>query len=108
KAAAQGLLTALGADALRGGDFLIGSDLPAGAGLSSSSALVVGSMLALLAVSDQTMDPAVLADLAATAERYVGTQSGGMDQAVCLLATAGHALRIDFDPLRTRAVPVGP
>src|SRR5690606_28822676 len=44
KAAAQGLLTALGADALRGGDFLIGSDLPAGAGLSSSSALVVGSM----------------------------------------------------------------
>jgi galactokinase len=33
---------------------------------------------------------------------------GGMDQAVCLLAQAGHALRIDFDPLRTRAVAVPP
>lgn len=108
KAAAQGLLTALGADALRGGDFLIAGDLPSGAGLSSSSALVVGSMLALLAVSGRTMDRAALAELAATSERYVGTQSGGMDQAVCLLAEADHALRIDFDPLRTRVVPIGP
>jgi galactokinase len=29
-----------------------------------------------------------------------------MDQAATLLATAGHALRIDFFPLRVRAVPV--
>jgi galactokinase len=106
KAAAQGLLSSLGPDLLHGGDFLVEGDVPPGAGLSSSSALVVGSMLALLALNDHSLPPLQLAELAAAAERYVGTQSGGMDQAVCLLAQAGHALRIDFDPLRTRAVAV--
>jgi galactokinase len=74
--------------------------------LSSSSAVVVGSALALLAVNDRSLPPLQLAALAAASERYVGTQSGGMDQAVCLLAQPGHALRIDFDPLRARPVTV--
>jgi galactokinase len=108
RAAAQGLLDRLGADALCGGDFLVDGNVPPGAGLSSSSALVVGSMLAMLAVNGRAMAPAALAEVAARAERYVGTLSGGMDQAVCLLAQAGHALRIDFDPLRTRPVPIPP
>jgi N-acetylgalactosamine kinase len=108
QAAAQGLLGALGADALHGGEFLVDSDVPAGAGLSSSSALVVGSALALLAVNGRNMAPAALAELTAAAERYVGTQSGGMDQTVCLLAEPGHALRIDFDPLRAHPVPIPP
>lgn len=106
KAAAQGLLSTIGPDVMRGGDFLVDSDVPPSAGLSSSSALVVGSALALLAVNDRSIPPLELAELTAAAERYVGTQSGGMDQAVCLLAEAGHALRIDFDPLRTEAVPI--
>jgi galactokinase len=108
KAASRGLLSSLGADALRGGDFMVDGDIPPGAGLSSSSALVVGSALALLAVNDRSVPPLQLAGLTALAERYVGTQSGGMDQAVCLLAEAGHALRIDFDPLRAHTVPLMP
>ncbi len=108
RAAAQGLIEELGAGALRGGDFLIAGDIPPGAGLSSSSALVVGSMLAMLAVNGRDMAAHLLADLAATAERYVGTHSGGMDQAVCLLAQPGHALHIDFFPLRTRPVAIPP
>lgn len=108
RAAAQGLIDAIGIDALVGGDFLVDGDIPPGAGLSSSSALVVGSLLALLAVARRAMPAEPLAQLAAVAERYVGTQSGGMDQAVCLLAQKGHALRIDFDPLRTRPVPIPP
>jgi galactokinase len=107
RAGAQGLIDALGG-AVRGGDFLVEGDVPPGAGLSSSSALVVGSMLALLAVSGRDLPRHALAELAATAERYVGTHSGGMDQAVCLLAQPGHALRIDFFPLRTRPVPIPP
>ena len=106
RAAAQGLVDWLGAEALCGGDFLVDGDVPPGAGLSSSSALVVGSLLALLAAANRGIAPECLAELAADAERYVGTQSGGMDQAVCLLARAGHALRIDFDPLRIRPVPM--
>src|SRR5215468_1861137 len=108
KAAAQGLFSALGADVLRGADVLVGGDVPPGAGLSSSSALVVGSALALLAINDRSLLPLQLAELTAAAERYVGTQSGGMDQAVCLLAQSGQALRIDFDPLRVRPVSVPP
>jgi galactokinase len=106
KAAVQGLLSSLGPEVVRGGDFFVDGNVPPGAGLASSSALVVGSALALLAVNDHSVPPVQLAELTAAAERYVGTQSGGMDQAVCLLAEAGHALRIDFDPLRTRPVPV--
>src|SRR5258707_6591244 len=106
KAAAQGLLSLLGPAGVRGGDFLVDSDVPPGAGLSSSSALVIASALALLAINDRGLPPLQLAELTATAERYVGTQSGGMDQAVCLLGQAGHALRIDFDPLHARAIAV--
>ena len=106
KAAAQGLASALGPELLHGADLLVDSDIPPAAGLSSSSALLIASGLALLAVNDRSLPPLQLAELSAASERYVGTQSGGMDQAVCLLAQAACALRIDFDPLRTRLVPV--
>jgi N-acetylgalactosamine kinase len=106
RAATWGLRALLGRDGLRGGDFLVDSTIPARAGLSSSSALVVGSALALLGLNGIEVPPAALAELLAAAERFVGTQSGGMDQAICLLGEAGRALRIDFDPLRTHPVPI--
>ena len=101
KAAAQGLITHYG-DSVEwvGFDAVVVGDIPSGAGLSSSSALVVASALALLAANERSMAPAALADLLASAERYVGTAGGGMDQAVCLQAVEGHALKIDFFPLR--------
>ncbi|MDX2167147.1 MAG: galactokinase [Deltaproteobacteria bacterium] len=108
QAAVVGLAGALGVGGLRGGDFLVDGDVPPGSGLSSSSALLVASALALLALAERRIEPLALAELAAAAERWVGTQSGGMDQAVCLLARAGHALRIDFDPLSAHPVPVPP
>jgi galactokinase len=105
KAAAQ----AAAADGAAGVEMILGSDLPAGAGLSSSSALVVASTLAALAVHGRDPDRLALAERLAVAERYVGTHSGGMDQAVILLAEAGRALAIDFFPLRARpvALPAG-
>ncbi len=113
KAAAQGLVR-YGAERwlhtgdLFGADLLVDGNIPSGAGLSSSSALVVATALALLAINDLEIEPAELAELLPAAERYVGTLSGGMDQATSLLAQTGHALRIDFAPLRVRSVPLPP
>lgn len=131
KAAAQAMVRHLAsgpgghpADTLiRGFDGLIDSDLPLAAGLSSSSALVIASGLALLAAngleisglddagqaagtSRQALTRAQLAAHLAHAERYVGTAGGGMDHAVCLLARAGTALRIDFEPLHATPIPI--
>ena len=106
KAAAQGLARHCGARLQRGADLLIDGNIPAGAGLSSSSALVVANALAVLAANDIDLPYESLAELLPLAERYVGTLSGGMDQATSLLARAGHALRIDFFPLRVRTVPL--
>ncbi len=83
-------------------EIVVGGDVPPEAGLSSSSALVVASLLALAPVGDR----AALAEEAQLAEHYVGTLSGGMDHAIALLARPGHALRIDFRPVRVEAVPM--
>ena len=123
RAAARGLREH-GVELRRGIEGTVTSDVPIASGLSSSSALVVASTLALLkangvevgAVSGLEGHPAAraepalsrleLAALMARAERFVGLQGGGMDQAACLHGEEGHALRIDFDPLRVRPVAI--
>ena len=89
-----------------GFDAIVGGTIPESAGLSSSSAIVVASALAFLAANNTKVETKVLADLLARAERYVGSEGGGMDQAVSLLAETGSALQIDFFPLRTKPVPL--
>jgi len=83
---------------LRGMDALVHSDVPVAAGLSSSSALVVGSGLALLAANEIEAPFEELVELFPEGERYVGTRGGAMDHTVCLAGQAGHALKIDFSP----------
>lgn len=110
KAAVQGLNRHLGVDSHPGMNLLVSGDLPMAKGLSSSSALVVGCGLAYLAVLGKTLGADIsrlqLADLMATAEHYVGTRGGGMDQTVILNAEPGHACKIDFFPLRVEQAPV--
>jgi len=89
----------------RGMNALFHGDIPNSAGLSSSSALVVASALSLLAANRLDMDRIELADAMAYGEHYVGTQGGGMDQAICLLGRAGNAVKIDFFPLSHTYVP---
>ncbi|MFN0242983.1 MAG: galactokinase [Planctomycetota bacterium] len=97
KAAAQILRARFGIQ--RGFDAAVWSDIPPAAGLSSSSALVVACTLALVQANELDVPRETLAEIAATGERYVGTHSGGMDQAICLGARAGHAALIRFEPL---------
>lgn len=136
RAAARGLVE-YGVGLERGIEGTVTGDVPIASGLSSSSALVVASALALLkanavavegegeaeraaAPSDGTgryratgrrtpLSRLELAALMARAERFVGLEGGGMDQAACLHGEEGHALRIEFGPLRVTpvAVPAG-
>ncbi len=99
RAAVQRLIERYGAE-LGGMDVLFEGDVPSSAGLSSSSALVIASALAVLSVNGIDCDAVELAEMMAEGERYVGTQGGGMDQAICLLGREGKAVRIDFFPLR--------
>ena len=130
RAAARGLLER-GISLDRGIEGTVVGDVPIASGLSSSSALVVASALALLKANGievgggpeaiapspgwdheravrrrASLSRLELAALMARAERFVGLEGGGMDQAACLHGVEGHALRIEFDPLRVTPVPV--
>ena len=117
RAAARGLMEH-GVPLERGIEGTVTGDVPIASGLSSSSALVVAAALALLKANGVAVGqgtgpdaPAALsrlelAALMARAERFVGLEGGGMDQAACLHGVAGHALRIEFDPLRVTPVAV--
>ena len=116
KAAVQGLLDFYRqkhrrADRFCGFAATFDGDIPSAAGMSSSSALVVLSALIFLASNGRDLHTTPsgrleLADLLARAEHYVGTQGGGMDQAISLMGRSGHAVKIDFFPLRTRPAPL--
>ena len=81
---------------------LVDGTIPAGSGLSSSAALVCATALAVLHATDAaaaaTRTKRTLVDLAITAERAVGVNSGGMDQAASVLSLPGDALSVSFCP----------
>jgi N-acetylgalactosamine kinase len=116
KAAVQGLLDHYRrkhkpAEKFRGFQATIDGDVPIAAGMSSSSALVV--LFALIFLASNHLDLHTdadnrleLADLLAAAERYVGTEGGGMDQAISLMGQPGHAIKIDFFPLAASPAPL--
>ncbi|GMU93828.1 MAG: galactokinase [Candidatus Hydrogenedentota bacterium] len=110
KAAVVGVNRKYGLGAGSGMELLVDATLPPAAGLSSSSALVVATSLAYLGLrgvdAENETARIELATLLAEAERYVGTEGGGMDQAIILLGDADCACKIDFFPLRIERVPL--
>lgn len=110
KAALQAINTAYSIKHPLGMYLWVESNLPKAMGLSSSSALVIGTALAYLDLLGKaprdTKARLALAELLARGEHYVGTQGGGMDQAILLLGEQDHALKIDFHPLRTTPAPL--
>ncbi len=83
------------------------SDLPTGAGLSSSAALELVTAWALAGTAPPPLEPLELARVCQIAEnRYVGVQSGLMDQFASACGEAGSALFLDCRTLEYRTVPI--
>ncbi|WP_435743765.1 galactokinase [Nocardioides sp. SYSU DS0663] len=102
-------LTEAGFD-LPGMDLLVDGSVPLGAGLSSSAALECSVAVAALAVAGVTLDDDTRARVVQACIRaegeVAGAPTGGMDQAVAMLAEDGSALLIDFDTDESRPVPL--
>lgn len=87
-------------------DVMIDGTVPTGSGLSSSAAFVCSSTIAIMAAFDVNFPKKELAQLTCECERHIGTQSGGMDQAISIMAKSGFAELIDFNPVRATDVPL--
>ncbi|PWA66606.1 mevalonate/galactokinase family protein [Artemisia annua] len=85
-------------------DIMIDGTVPTGSGLSSSAAFVCSSTIAIMAAHNVNLPKKELAQLTCVCERHIGTQSGGMDQAISIMAKTGFAELIDFNPIRATDV----
>ncbi|KAF8072885.1 GAL1 [Scenedesmus sp. PABB004] len=89
---------------------MVHGTVPLGSGLSSSAAIVCSSSLAIaaaLGVSGQ-LTKGEVAEFTCTAERHVGVTSGGMDQAISVMAMPGVAMLVEFNPVRASDVALPP
>ncbi|MFD4295028.1 galactokinase [Rhodococcus sp. NPDC058532] len=93
-----------------GADVTVVSAVPIGAGLSSSAALECALAIAVADLVGLTTDDTGRARLAgccvAAENEIVGAPTGGLDQAIALRATAGHALLVDSGDGSVAPVPV--
>ena len=82
------------------------SDLPIGSGLSSSAALEVATALFLLKLFPFELPRLEIAKACQRAEnRYVGVQSGLLDQVISLFGRSEHAVFFDCRTEEIRTVP---
>jgi galactokinase len=97
---------------LQGLDVMVDGRVPLGAGLSSSAALECSVALAVSTAVGIVDTPehrrALLGDCMRAEAEVAGAPTGGMDQAVSLLATPGHALLLDCAAWATEQVPWRP
>lgn len=83
---------------------VLSGTIPPASGLSSSSAVVSASVLGSAYIHNLPLNKQTLATISADCERYIGTQGGGMDQAIAFLAKQGCAQFIEWNPLK--ATPI--
>jgi galactokinase len=92
-------------------DIAVASDVPLGAGLSSSASLECAVALGAAELAGRTDEPALrhlMVQAAIRAENeVVGANTGGMDQAVAMLAEDGAALLIDTKDFSAEPVQLG-
>jgi len=93
--------------ALRGFDGVVGGDIPIGAGLSSSAALEMAVARAFAQISGIEWDAEAMAKLGQKAEnKWVGVNSGLLDQLSSACGVENHALVMDFRSLNVTPVPL--
>ncbi|XP_043725229.1 galactokinase-like [Telopea speciosissima] len=85
-------------------DILVDGTVPTGSGLSSSAAFVCSSTIAIMAAFNVNSPKKEIAQLTCDCEHHIGMQSGGMDQAISVMAKSGFAELIDFNPIRATDV----
>ena len=95
-----------GARLAQGFDFLIDSDIPPGGGSSSSGALTVLGGAAARIVNNIECDARELAFDSASAEWYIGTRGGALDQLTICLAKRRNAVHLDYASGQTTLVEV--
>ncbi len=81
---------------LRGVDLIVHGNIPIAAGLSSSSALVVATAEAIIAVNALDTFPAQLVDLCGEGEWFVGTRGGSADHAAIKYGQKGKVVKVTF------------
>ena len=92
---------------LRGWEGVFAGDVPIGAGLSSSAALELALARGFALASNIEWNPVRFAQICQKAEnRWVGVNSGIMDQLVSACGKENYALLIDCRSLETRLVPL--
>ncbi len=89
----------------KGADLAISGNVPQGAGLSSSASLAVAVGQFFKSLHNLAISPTDIARIGQRAEnRFVGCQTGIMDQLISVNGQADHALLIDCRSLATQAV----
>jgi galactokinase len=92
-----------------GADIWVTGNVPGGSGLSSSAALECATAVALVELGKVDIDPLELALLCQRAENViVGVPSGLLDQTASMMATAGHAMRVEAVGPSVEQVPFDP
>jgi galactokinase len=94
---------------LKGWDGVIASDVPVGAGLSSSAAIEMAAARALAVTSGFAWSAPVMAKIGQAAEnKWVGANTGIMDQMISAAGKEDHALLIDCRSLECQLFPLPP
>ncbi len=94
---------------LNGWDGVIASDVPVGAGLSSSAAIEMATARAFAVTSGFEWNAATMAKVGQAAEnKWVGANTGIMDQMISAAGKADHALLIDCRSLDCQLFPLPP
>jgi N-acetylgalactosamine kinase len=87
---------------LRGMDIAFTGNIPIAAGLSSSSAIVVASAEAAVALNDLDVTPQNFVDLCGEGEWFVGSRGGAGDHAAMKYGERGYVTTLGFFPFGYR------